>query len=303
MRMNKGTVAALILSLLLPVAASAAKKPAPPVLTEAEVLMNHMDTVNQRLSSQGANYRLYIIETLTTSADAGITVFARNLGNKQLSHHFVPGDPRREWNTGSSITWTVDGTADNAYAPLVLADIEGAFDRAVGTWQDVACSDIPLEKVASVGDVGYVEAATCGNGGSFDIYADITFGGFGQVDCIQGANVLATTYTLIWVDDNSNPTDVDRNGKADTAFREIYFKGGWNWNINATYDIETVALHEFGHGISQGHFGTIFLDGGQGNVHFAPRAVMNAAYSGIQQQIAETDNAGHCSIWAQWPNN
>jgi hypothetical protein len=30
--------------------------------------------------------------------------------------------------------------------------------------------------------------------------------------------------------------------------------------------------------------------------------VMNAAYSGIQTSIEKTDNAGHCSNWASWPN-
>jgi len=31
--------------------------------------------------------------------------------------------------------------------------------------------------------------------------------------------------------------------------------------------------------------------------------VMNAAYTGVQQSPAGTDNGGHCSIWASWPNN
>jgi hypothetical protein len=62
-------------------------------------------------------------------------------------------------------------------------------------------------------------------------------------------------------------------------------------------------LHEAGHGLSQQHFGSAFTDSGNESLHFAPRAVMNAAYSGIQTSISETDNAGHCSNWANWNNN
>jgi len=30
---------------------------------------------------------------------------------------------------------------------------------------------------------------------------------------------------------------------------------------------------------------------------------MNATYSGVQTSIGKTDNGGHCSNWASWPNN
>ena len=50
------------------------------------------------------------------------------------------------------------------------------------------------------------------------------------------------------------------------------------------------------------HFGKLFRTDANGKLHFTPRAVMNAGYTGIQQQIGKTDNAGHCSNWANWPN-
>ena len=37
--------------------------------------------------------------------------------------------------------------------------------------------------------------------------------------------------------------------------------------------------------------------------NFSPRSVMNAAYTGIQISIGNSDNAVHSSNWAQWPNN
>ena len=73
--------------------------------------------------------------------------------------------------------------------------------------------------------------------------------------------------------------------------------------LSLHFDIETVALHEAGHGLSQGHFGKKFRTDKNGKIHFSPRAVMNASYSGIQTEILKTDNAGHCSIWANWPQN
>ena len=67
-------------------------------------------------------------------------------------------------------------------------------------------------------------------------------------------------------------------------------------------DVETVALHETGHGLSQAHFGQIFGTFSNQRIHFAPLAVMNAAVSVQQHTLRGTDNAGHCSIWGSWPN-
>jgi hypothetical protein len=108
---------------------------------------------------------------------------------------------------------------------------------------------------------------------------------------------------LIFIDGAGAPTDIDNNGKLDVAFREILYNDAFTWNVNGNIDIETVALHESGHGLSQGHFGKAFRTESNGKIHFAPLAVMNAAYSGVQQGLAGTDNGGHCSIWGSWPNN
>ena len=99
-------------------------------------------------------------------------------------------------------------------------------------------------------------------------------------------------------------TDIDNNGRADTAFREIYYDPSFSWADDGTSDIdvETVALHELGHGLSQAHFGKVFVDK-KGNVKFAPKAVMNAVYVGPQPLLLGTDGAGHCANWASWPNN
>jgi len=101
--------------------------------------------------------------------------------------------------------------------------------------------------------------------------------------------ILGVTFTLIWIDGAGVPTDLDNNKKNDVAFREIYYNDNFTWAIDGNIDVETVALHEAGHGLSQAHFGDIFITDSNGKLHFSPRAVMNATYSGVQQEIAETD--------------
>ena len=115
--------------------------------------------------------------------------------------------------------------------------------------------------------------------------------------------ILGVTFTFIWVYSNGDPVDTDKNGKADVYTREIYYNDAFPWADGDHYDVETIALHEAGHGLSQGHFGKLFKTEKNGKYHFAPRAVMNAGYTGIQTSINKTDKAGHCSNWAQWPNN
>lgn len=102
--------------------------------------------------------------------------------------------------------------------------------------------------------------------------------------------------------DSNGPTDIDGDGNLDYAFAVILYTSLVPWAIDADFDIETVALHESGHGLGQAHFGKGFLSA-NGKLHLAPRAVMNATYSGIQQKLTGTDNAGHCSMWGSWPNN
>ena len=64
--------------------------------------------------------------------------------------------------------------------------------------------------------------------------------------------------------------------------------------------MESIAAHEAGHGLSQAHFGTVFITKG-GNFQFAPRAVMNAVYVSPQQALLSTDEGGHCTNWSRWP--
>jgi hypothetical protein len=259
------------------------------------------NTANAQLAAGAAGYRVEYAELLTDAAsnEAGTTVFFNNRGNKQIPAHYVPGDPRR--GGGTNITYTIDET-EGAVDGLTQAQTDAAIGRAMTTWDNVNCSTIPIDAVGNPGtDIGVVEFLN-GLGGSPFVFADLTHAGW-LPPGILAPNVIAVTFTFVWVDGLGNPTDIDNNNKADVAFREILYNDLFTWQINANIDVETVALHESGHGLSQGHFGSAFSTSANGKLHFAPRAVMNAAYSGIQQTIDQSDNAGHCSIWAQWPNN
>jgi hypothetical protein len=137
--------------------------------------------------------------------------------------------------------------------------------------------------------------------------ADITHAGwlpaafFNAIAPGGGNFILGVTFTFIFVDDDGNPTDVDRDGTADTAFREIYYNLNFGWSEGPSrprgVDIASVATHEAGHAFGLGHFGKVFIDN-KDVIKFAPRAVMNAVYVSPFADLAGTDNASFCSIWA-----
>jgi len=281
-------------------------------------LLSFGDRLNAALEADGSNVRLGVVEYLTASDEVGRTVFFRDVGNKQLAFDFVPGDPRRtDWSgsvgPGDDITWASDMVEGDA-GPGLLAT-QGAIARAMATWQIATCSELPLTGLTPGGDLGvlqYLLPALLGFGqegdigGSPDVAADVVQAGFDTgVDAILPPPIIAATFTFRFVDPGGNSTDIDNNGKFDAAFREIYYTDNFPWGIDTNFpiDIETVVLHETGHGLSQAHFGQLFQTDANGKFHFAPRAVMNAGYTGAQQELAGTDDAGHCSLWGSWPSS
>jgi len=263
--------------------------------------------MNQKLAAHRASVRVDRAEYVTAGSGPqfGRTLYASDR-NKQLDADWVPGDPGRGGRT--DITWINDASEADANGPAGPFDTQAAIERAMNTWQDVTCSTIPLTYLGSYAfDFGYVQYLL-GYGGVAGWAADITHAGwlpkpfFDAIEPGGGDSILGVTFTFVWVDDvTGEPTDMDGNGKEDVAFREIYYNNNFAWGIDQTYDVETVALHESGHGLSQAHFGDIFRSA-NGKLHFAPRAVMNAAYGGVLQELTGSDIGGHCSIWAAWPN-
>lgn len=282
---------------------------APPVLAagSAADFQAMLDGSNQMLAGGGSELRVGQIEWITADQGdgegVGNTVFAFNVGNKQLSSDFVPFDPRRAWNVSNSISYLVDQGDGATNDGLTNADTEAAIDRAMATWDfATTCSAAPMLKAPDTGADADLIDFLLGFGAPGGEVADVVHAGWLPAG-ILGPNTLGVTFTLIWVDGAGNPTDVNGDGKTDTAFREIFYNDAFVWQIGGNIDVETVALHEAGHGLSQGHFGKIFITDANGKLHFSPRAVMNAAYGGVLQELTGTDDAGHCSIWGDWPNH
>ncbi len=237
------------------------------------------------------------------SGEIGRTVYFSNVGNKKLSADFVA---ELALDGTSDVSYYIDETRPSD--DLEVTETTGAIKNAMGTWDEITCSELGMFQIPSDDrPTGYI-AQLLGFGGSYAYSSDVTHCGWmpaGFFDFLapDGSNfILGVTFTIIFTE-NGQPTDYDNNKKSDVAWREIYYNDNYPWNIGAHYDVETIALHEAGHGLSQAHFGKAFRDAGMGNLHFNPRAVMNAAYSGIQTDIEQTDNAGHCSIWANWPSH
>ncbi|MEO5603448.1 MAG: hypothetical protein ABIR06_21185 [Cyclobacteriaceae bacterium] len=260
-------------------------------------------------NGRASDYKLevYTAEYITSgeSDQVGRIVYFNNVGNKQLGADFVPGFSLDETD---NVSYYIDENRPSA--DISVQKSSAAITRAMNTWDAVNCSQLGITQkpYASSIPTGFV-AAILGLSGSFNYVADVLHAGwlpagfFNAIAPNGSTYILGVTFTIIFTDDAGNPTDIDNNGKLDVAWREIYYNDFFPWADGARFDIETVALHEAGHGLSQGHFGSAFRNSGNNKLHFSPRAVMNAAYSGVQTSIGETDNAGHCSNWASWPQN
>lgn len=277
-------------------------------------LITSLGEANAELADRGLAIHKVEYVTAADSDMQGQIVFANDRGNKQLDSHWVPNDPRRD--NRANITYAIDGTeaatANGVTAPQTIA----AVDAAMTTWDDATCSDLDVTNLGVVPiEVGVVQGLL-GLGDGLDVGADILHAGwlpaeFFDLLAEDGSTfILGVTFTFTFIDGLGNETDIDGNGKADVALREIYYNDAFPWGIDVTgtgatdpIDIETVVLHEAGHGLSQGHFGRIFGTLANQRLHFAPEAVMNAAVFGLKQDLLGSDTGGHCSIWGSWPNN
>jgi hypothetical protein len=261
--------------------------------------------LNDQLALMGVSFQLETAEyfTMADGSDFGNTVLAKDVGNKQLSHHFVPFDSRRPWSgPGSAITWINDTVDGSTRSGLSAADTAGAIRSAMQTWEDVQCSELPLNDLGDIAsDLGFMQYLL-GYGGSPFIFADVTHAGwlpgafFDTVAPNGSATILGVTFTFTF-----NGGDSNGDGRGDTAFREIYYNNRYPWAIGANADVETVVLHEAGHSLSQEHFGKISIKN-DGSLLLSPEAVMNAGYTGVRQELLGSDIGGHCSNWGSWPN-
>jgi len=244
----------------------------------------------------------------------GVMWIQRDLGNAQLSQDFVFNDPRRALFNGGQPGVTYGVLTSNLSADAGLSDQIGWMHRAVGTWDNLQCSNLGLiQNPIPTGFRGVVERFFNTGIINLDWNADILQIGFLSAAefpfFAANPNVLGVAFTLSWTDANGNLTDIDGNGKSDVAFREIYYNDEFEWVDDGVrgergsgfIDFPAVAIHEVGHGFSAAHFGNIGLQ--DGKLVARPKTIMNAIYGGIQRELTGRDDGTHCSSWSQWPNN
>jgi hypothetical protein len=291
-------------------AEKAGPRPAVASSSAAAQILDLMTEANSTLEARRAGYRVAMAEYITRADahEAGLTVFAKDVGNRRLTFDFVPNDPRRPWSgepggTTDDITYAVDQTGDAVppFGGLDAAATDAAIVRAMGQWDALTCSDLGLVRNDDFGlDIGAV-ADEIGTGGSPYVFADVQHAGWGDIDFDPG--ILAATFTFGLIDGMGRFTDANRDGYLDTAFREIYYDPSYPWADDGTadVDVETIALHEAGHGISHGHFGQVAVRQ-NGTLMIAPHAVMNALYAAPMRTLSGADIGGHCNSWGSWPN-
>ncbi len=267
--------------------------------------------INDSLAALGLNIAVqkaeFILAPTAPVPASGQIVFANDRA-KQLSSQWVPGDVRREAD-GDRITYM-------NFTPFMAANgagnAEGAIDASFATWDGVTCSNLDIVKrpwnggnasaILTIGGVPTVSPF------SADVFTLGFLPGF-IFDAVFGPgasqSVLGVTFTFMFIDPNAGnaPTDIDGNGKTDTALKEVWYNDAFDWTLSGLgndIDVETVALHENGHALELNHYGKIFGTLANLKLHVSPRAVMNAVILGTLRSPLGTDKAGYCGNFASW---
>ena len=176
------------------------------------------------------------------------------------------------WTYDSRITYSFmpDGTNISGTPSSLFATLNAKF--ATTTWEQ------QIETAASLWEnVTGVNLAQVSDGGEpfgtqGDQQDDPRFGDIriGAIPLPQG--LLAETF-------------VPPPGNGGTAAGDIFFNSTINWQIGSSYDLLTVAAHEFGHALGLGE-------------STVSSAVMYGTYNGVKESLASDDVSGILSIYA-----
>jgi len=268
--------AALALAMLLPASGAAQQGDAGSLTI--------MLSANDGLRAQGMDY---IVQQIDYFHRDGSRASARLF---QKEFHWVPGDSRRGAVDGSLAVMFDE--ENGGTASVGTSAVGNAISRARATWAADAClAATPLGEVVYTGSDVTVFDGLVGGGTVGDPFAaDIVAAGFnGDIAALFNPETVAFSVTFIFIDGAGVPTDVDGDGRMDTAHNEIYFNPSFDWTVNRTdagTDIETTALHELGHALGLGHFGA------------PPQSVMNPVYGGVQRDLFPIDHAALCVVYS-----
>ncbi|HUF34390.1 MAG TPA: matrixin family metalloprotease [Gemmatimonadales bacterium] len=280
--------------------------------------MELLEKANESLRARGLNIRAEKIEYYTIGRGRPADRLHTSDGQ------WVPNDFNRLAD-GTNITYIIASNRGATASGLTAQQTTDAIQRSFATWAaDKALGNVELVRRAfpnsdvSIFDelvddaIGVSLFDDFGPADGDPFAADIVNVGFLPWLFFEivggpggGDGILAFSVSFIFVDENGAPTDLNGDNRVDIALNEVYYNDAWGnpaventsdnpWNIGQALpaiDVETVALHENGHSLQLGHFGSP-----------PPKAVMNPFYGGVLTTPLPLDRAGLQSLWSSWPN-
>jgi len=279
------------------------------------------EDINESLKNKG--YEIAQVEFYTainSAADIAnidalsiLPVAGASSDDYRTGFRFIPGDSRRDSRTNLSyVTVSEFSTSANGIAS------EGIFDAMYDIWEnETNCNNVSIDKqvfdLTSEGlpssILGFGGTAPQGPIADHNIIGFLPSFLFEAIGAPPG--VLAVNFSFAFLDEEGNRTDSNNDGKFDTSHTETWFNDAVTWSLDGapgTTDINSVALHEFGHSVGHGHSGVLlasFDEDGQFTgefLQFSPTNVMNAAYIGIPKtDLSGDDNSIYCENFSAWP--
>lgn len=284
--------------------------------------------MNASLAASGARMRIAKAELIVDPKtwDGTSTIIFANDRARGIGAEWVAGDPRRGGRVGVSYAFDLAGrqpvirNAAGGFRLATFAEVEIELERGMTAWRDERCSEAPIGRVAvpTGVDPDFIDDLFNGTaevpGRTYAQVSDIVQAGWQPTSFFTafagsaGTSILGVAFTLVFVDDAGELTDIDRDGNDDTGLVEIFYTTRFLWTSvpdPTAIDFNAIITHETGHGLGLAHFGKLFVtrkaasDGIQlEDVKYAPRALMNAAYVDGTGTIFGTDRSSFCQIWA-----
>lgn len=282
--MNDRATSRLLVSLVFGAVVAAVLAPAGHAQTSSDLSRTLLLSSNDGLRAQGMDYTVQQID-----------FFGRDGGHAsvrwfQQDFRWVREDARRG-ATGPGLTLLVDDAwTKQGASRLDPSTLSSSVDRAAATWRADSClAKSPLREAVHPGGDVTVFDYLLGTGGFGDPFsADVVIAGpAAGMEEIFGGDVLAFAVTFVFVTADGTPTDADRDGYLDTALSEIYLDPATDWTLDedSGADLETALLHEVGHALGLGHFGS------------PPESVMTPVYSGVRRSLYPIDHAALCLLY------